>query len=104
MTILISKFRAIPHQSLPLFPIQTIPSLSLHIRLCPADVLLELEEPSGELDVRLQEVLRVLAVCAGVAGVLLDVQADGGARATGARQADNDARAVGELHVQALLR
>lgn len=67
-------------------------------------MLLELEKLGSQLDVRLQEVLRILAVGACVAGVLLNVQPDGGAGAARARQAYDDPRSIGELHVQALVR
>lgn len=67
-------------------------------------MLLELKKFGGELDVWLQEVLGILSVGASVGGVLLDIQTDGSSRAASARQADDDAGAVRELHVQALVR
>ena len=42
-------------------------------------MLLELEQLGCELNIRLQEVLCILAVRGGITGVLLDVQTNGGA-------------------------
>lgn len=78
-------------------------SLSADIRLSAANELLQLEEVGGELDVVLEVVLGVEAVGARVGGVLLDVEADGGAGGAGAGQADDDAGAVVELDVDALV-
>ena len=66
-------------------------------------MLLELQQLSSEPDVILQVVLRIHAIGLLVAGVLLNVQPDRGSRATGSRQADDDAGAVGELDVEALV-
>lgn len=66
-------------------------------------VLLELGEVEGDLDEGLEADLGVLGELVRVLGVLLDIEADGGARRASARQTEDDARAVGELDVQALL-
>lgn len=79
-------------------------SLGADIGLVAADVLLELEELRGKLDLGLEEVLRVLVVGGRVAAVLLNVQADGGARGAGAGETHDDAAARGEAGVQALVR
>jgi hypothetical protein len=77
--------------------------LSADIRLDTADELLQLEEVGGELDVVLEVLLGVKAELAGVGLVLLDVQTDGGAAGTGAGETDDDAAAVVELDVDALV-
>lgn len=65
--------------------------LCLDIGLVTTNVLLELQELSGELDLGLEEVLSVQVVGRGITAVLLDVEADGGARGTRAGKADDDA-------------
>ena len=76
---------------------------SLDIWLVASDVLLEFEQLGGELDLGLEEVLRVHVVGRRVAAVLLDVEADGRARGAGAREAHDDAAAGREAGVQALV-
>lgn len=82
---------------------QLINHLSLDIGLVAADVLLELEELSSELDLGLEEILGIKIVGGGVAGVLLDVKADGGAGGASAGETDDDTAAGGEAGVQALV-
>jgi hypothetical protein len=73
------------------------------VRLDAANELLQLEEVGGELDVVLEVLLSIKAELARVGLVLLDVQTDGGAAGTGAGETDDDAAAVVELDVDALV-
>lgn len=88
---------------LSIIPAITAAALGLDIRLVTANVLLELEQLRRKLDLVLQEVLGIKIVLGGVVGVLLNVQADGGAGRASARETDNDAAAGGEAGVQALV-
>lgn len=78
--------------------------LGLDVGLVTADVLLELEQASGELDLLLEEDLCVEVVGGGVAAVLFQIQADGGTRGAGTGETNDDAASGGELGVQALVR
>lgn len=71
-----------PHISLRALAIGN--SLGLDIRSIASNVLGELQQLSCKLDVRLEEVLCILAIGLGVAGVLLNVEADSGTTAASA--------------------
>jgi hypothetical protein len=71
-----------PHKSLRALAIGH--SLGLDIRSITSNVLVELQKLSCKLDVRLEEVLCILAVGLSVAGVLLNVEADRGTTAASA--------------------
>lgn len=77
--------------------------LGLDIGLVTADVLLELEELSGKLDLLLKEVLSIELILGGIAGVLLNVKADSSSRRASTRESDDDTAAGGEAGVQTLL-
>ncbi len=66
-------------------------------------MLLEFEQLSGHADLGLQEVLGVHGILGRVAGVLLDIQANGGAAGSSARQAHDDTAARREAGVEALV-
>lgn len=78
-------------------------SLGLDIRFGTADVLLQLQQTSCELDVVFEVVLCVQVVSGLVACVLLDVQTNGSATAACARQAYDDAAAIIELDEDTLV-
>jgi hypothetical protein len=59
-------------------------SLGLDIRSITSNVFGELQQLSCKLDVRLEEVLCILAIGFGVAGVLLNVETDRGTTAASA--------------------
>lgn len=77
--------------------------LGLNIGLLTADKLLELEELQGEGDVVGKVFLGIEAELGAIALVALNVQTDGGATAASAGQTDDNAGAVIELGVQALV-
>lgn len=66
-------------------------------------MLLELEQLRGKANLGLEEVLGVEAVGGGVGRVLLNVEADRGARGASARETDDETAAGGEASVQALV-
>ena len=73
------------------------------VGLVPARELLQLGQAERDVDERRQRNLRVDVLLRDVGLILLNVQADGGAAAAGAGQAEDDAAAVGEHEAQALL-
>lgn len=77
--------------------------LGLDVRLVTADMLLELEKLSCKLDLLLQEVLSIELIFGGVAGVLLNVKADGSSRGASTGESDNNSATGGEASVQTLL-
>jgi hypothetical protein len=78
-------------------------NLSLDIWLGAADVLLEVQEVNGKSNIWLEEVLGILAVGAGIGRVLLNVETDGSTAGTGTGETDNNAAAIVELDVKALV-
>lgn len=77
--------------------------LSLDIRLLTANILLELEQRQGKGNVVSQVLLSIEAELGLVALIALDVQTDGGSAAAGTRQTNDNAAAIVELDVQALV-
>ncbi len=67
-------------------------------------MLLKLQQSRCEFDVWLQEVLGVQTVALNITSVLLNVQTNGSARAARSRKTDNDARSIGELDIETLVR
>jgi hypothetical protein len=67
-------------------------------------MLLELQQLSRKLDIRLQVNLSIQRICLRVAGMLLDIQTNSCTRAACTRQTNDDARTVREFDVEALVR
>lgn len=66
-------------------------------------MLLELEQFCGKLDLSFEEVLGIEIVLGGVAGVLLNVQANGRSRGARSGQTHDNAAAGVETSVEALV-
>lgn len=66
-------------------------------------MLLKLKQLRGKCNFLLEEVLGIEIVLGGIVGVLLNVQTDGGAGRTSAREADDNAAARGEAGKQTLV-
>jgi len=90
---LISVFLQLPPQQ----------TLGLNIWLSTSNKLLELEEAGGKSNIGLQEILGIHAIGFGIRSVLLDIQSDGCATASGARQTNNNSASVIEFDVETLI-
>jgi hypothetical protein len=84
-------------------PIRHLIHLCLNIRLSPPNMLLELQQLSRKLDIRLQVNLSIQRIRLSVTGMLLDIQTNSCTRAACTRQTNDDARSVGEFDVETLV-
>lgn len=66
-------------------------------------MLLELQQFRRKRDIRLQEILSILTIRTWLARVFLNVQPNSSAGAASAGETDDDAGAVGEFDVEALV-
>jgi hypothetical protein len=105
-----TSYHLVPLLPIPIhYPPNSIPiphliHLCLNIRLRSSNMLLELQQLSRKLDIRLQVNLSIQRICLRVTGMFLDIQPNSCTRASCTRQTNNDARSVGEFDVETLVR
>ncbi len=77
--------------------------LRLNIGLSSPNILLKLHQLRRQLNIRLQELLRIQCVFTFITSMFLNIQSDGRTRAACPRETNDNAGAVGKFDIETLV-